>query len=68
MNSNPEIFVDLLHIIAVRSKRTFRASEHNTTLQKFAVRKIFKEINNFIQQGHIELIKSDSKDIYMEDF
>ncbi len=24
----------------------------------------FKEINTFIQQGHIKLIKSDSKSIY----
>ncbi len=29
-----------------------------------SVRFLKKEINTFIQQGHIDLIKSDSKDIY----
>ncbi len=28
------------------------------------VRLLFKEINTFIQQGHTELIKDDSKGIY----
>ncbi len=27
---------------------------------------VFKEINNFIQQGCTELIKSDSKDFYIK--
>lgn len=31
-----------------------------TTIQKFRVNVIFKEINTFIKQGHIKLIKSDS--------
>ncbi len=36
-----------------------------TIIQKFVVSKIFfKDINTFIQQGCIKLIKSDSKDIY----
>ncbi len=32
-----------------------------TTIQKFVVRFCFKEINTFIQQEHITVIKSDSK-------
>ncbi len=34
----------------------------DTTVQKFGVSTIFKEINTFIHQGCIELIKIDSKD------
>ncbi len=33
--------------------------------QKFVISKIFFiEINTFIQQGHIKVLKSDFKDIY----
>ncbi len=36
-----------------------------TTVQKYgSVRCYFKEINTFIQQEYIKLIKSDTKDIY----
>ncbi len=37
----------------------------NTTVKRFGVRRMFfKEINNFMHQGLILLIKSDTKDIY----
>jgi len=36
-----------------------------STVQNFRVSKIFlKEINTFIQQGCIQFIKSDSKEMY----
>ncbi len=35
-----------------------------TTVQKFGVSMIFKEINGFIQQRCTKLIKSECKDIY----
>lgn len=41
----------------------------NTTAEKFRVSKLFffKEITTFIQQGIIQLIESDSNDIYVHD-
>ncbi len=40
----------------------------HSIVQKFGVSKksffVWKDIKNFIQQGHIKLLKSDSKDIH----
>ncbi len=35
-----------------------------STIQRFGVNIFFKEMNTFVQQGHIKLNQSDSEDIY----
>ncbi len=50
-----------------RNKVHTHTHPDNTTVQTFGVSKIYflKEMNTFVQQGHVKLIKRDSKDIYV---
>ncbi len=63
---NNLVFCFVLIVFQIKSETDQMKHLSFTTIQKLGVSKIifFQEINTFIHQQCIKLIKSDSKDIY----